>query len=202
MNKNVPQQIGAFANDDAILTKCINELMNEEALQSVVGNQQRLYSTSHQNLTESDDIYVITAFKHVFQEVIILQYEILNTLEDQILSKVNIKINNAESQHNLKVKGNVPLNEDDQIKYNERRYAYVILDKTGCTSEYPSLKISQKLTMQITEIDVESQDDLGSYDEEYTTLQDLTISTKDYLKSMVVPQGQYKDFWDTLGAQG
>jgi len=81
-----------------------------------------------------------------------------------------VKISNAETTHNLKVKGTVPLNEDDQIKYNERRYVYVILDKSASTAVYPSLKISQKLTMKITEIDVESQDDLGSYEEEYSQL--------------------------------
>lgn len=56
--------------------------------------------------------------------------------------------------------------------------------------------------MKITEIDVETEDDLGSYEEEYSQLQDLVLSTKDYLKSMVIPTGQYKDSWDTLGAQG
>lgn len=140
-------------------------------------------------MTESDAEYVITAIKHVFQSVIILQYEIHNTLEDQILSNIQVKISNAETQHNLKVKGTVPLNEEDQIKYNEKRYVYVILDKSGATITYPSLKISQKLTMKITEIDVETEDDLGSYEEEYAQLQDLVLSTKDYLKSMVIPNG-------------
>ena len=106
---------------------------------------------------------------------------------------MQVKISNAETQHNLKVKGTVPLNEEDQIKYNEKRYVYVILDKSACTTTYPSLKISQKLTMKITEIDVESQDEFGSYEEEYAQLSDLIISTKDYLKSMVIPTGQYKD---------
>jgi len=44
---------------------------------------------------------------------------------------------------------------------------------------------------KITEIDVDSQDELGSYDEEYTQVTDLELSTKDYLRSMVIPTGQY-----------
>jgi len=58
------------------------------------------------------------------------------------------------------------------------------------------------LTFHLTEIDTDSKDELGSYDEEYDQIQDLTISTKDYLKSMVIPMGQYKDQWEQLGAQG
>lgn len=194
--------MGGVLSDDSVLSKYINELMNEEALQAFSGSEKRHFSSLTQSLTESDAEYVITAIKHVFDSVIILQYEIHNTLEDQILSNVQVKISNAETTHNLKVKGTVPLNEDDQIKYNERRYVYVILDKSQATVTYPSLKISQKLTMKITEIDVESQEEFGSYEEEYSQLQDLVISTKDYVKSMVIPNGQYKDSWDTLGAQG
>ena len=39
---------------------------------------------------------------------------------------------------------------------------------------------------KITEIDVDSQDEIGSYDEEYDQLQDLSLSTKDYLKGFPI----------------
>jgi hypothetical protein len=123
-------------------------------------------------------------------------------LEDQILSNVLVKINNLESPHGLKVKGSIPLHEEDQIKYNEKRYVYIILSNQDCTTPYPSVKISQKLVFKITEIDVESQDDLGSYDEEYEFKEDLSLSTKDYLKGFPIGQDKFKDAWENLGAQG
>lgn len=58
-----------------------------------------------------------------------LQYEIQNTLEDQILSEVQVKISKLESAHGLKLKGMVPLHEEDQIKFNDKKFAYVILNK-------------------------------------------------------------------------
>jgi len=80
--------MGGALNADSVSQKYIDELMNEEALQALVGQEQRQYTSQAQSLTENDAEYVITAVKHVFDSVIILQYEIHNTLEDQVLSQV------------------------------------------------------------------------------------------------------------------
>ena len=77
-----------------------------------------------------------------------------------------------------------------------------MLSKEDCPTPYPSVKVSQKLVFKITEIDVESQDDLGSYDEDYDQLQALSLSTKDYLKGFPIGQDKFKDAWENLGAQG
>ena len=105
------------------------ELKNEEALQPILTSQRHLFSSEAQNLTENDAEYVIKGVKHFFDTVIVVQYEIQNTLEDQILSEVQVKISKLESAHGLKLKGIVPLHEEDQIKYNEKRFAYIILSK-------------------------------------------------------------------------
>ena len=60
----------------------LNELKSEEALNNFSKNQKHLYSTAPQHLTESDTEYVTVAIKHFFESVVILQYEIQNTLED------------------------------------------------------------------------------------------------------------------------
>jgi len=48
-------------------------------------------------LTENDAEYVIKAVKHFFEDILIVQYEIQNTIEDQILSEVQIKISKFET---------------------------------------------------------------------------------------------------------
>ena len=52
----------------------------------------------------------------------------------------------------------------------EKRFAYIILSRDSNLTQYPHLKISQKLTFLITEIDVESKDELGEYEEEFTAI--------------------------------
>ena len=128
------------------------------------------YSTDVQNLTESDSEYVITAVKHFFEKILIIQYEIHNTLEDQILSNVQIKISKLETKHGIKMKGMIPFHEEEQIKFNDKKFAYIVLSLENTSSAYPHLTISQKLNFTITEIDIDSQDELGSYDEEYTSV--------------------------------
>jgi coatomer subunit gamma len=51
----------------------------------------------------------------------------------------------------------------------------------------------------ITEIDVDSQDEVGSYDEEYD-VPEVTVAIRDYIKADLVPQGQFMDFWEMLGS--
>jgi hypothetical protein len=57
------------------------------------------------------------------------------------LSKVQIKLSSFESSHGLKVKGTIPLNEDDRIKYNEKRFTYIVLTRDE-SFKYPQAKIS------------------------------------------------------------
>ena len=192
--------MGGAVGSNSIEARYFQELQSEEALSSFVNSQKHLYSTPVQNLTEKDAEYVIVAVKHFFEHVVIIQYEIHNTLDDQILSEVQIKISKIETQHGLKMKGMIPLHEEDQIKFDEKRFAYVILSLEGATTPYPLVTISQKMTFKVTQIDVESQDDLGSYEEEYGSIYDLTISTKDYIRGLELPKGQFKDSWESIGA--
>lgn len=177
------------------------ELKNEEALQPILTSQRHSFSSEAQNLTENDAEYVIKGIKHFFETVVVLQYEIQNTLEDQILSEVQVKISKLESAHGLKLKGMVPLHEEDQIKFNEKRFAYIILSKAAGQNEFPHITISQKLTFKITEIDVDTEEELGNYDEEYDNIQDLVLSTKDYISACAISRS-FKESWESLGTQG
>ena len=141
INSSSQPSPGIIKSDSTISSQYLEELKKEEALEGIIGGQKHLYSTQAQNLTESNAEYVIVAIKHFFENVVILQYEIQNTIEDQILSKVQVKISKFDSPSGLKVKGSVPLHEEDRIKYNEKRCAYVILNNQDCETPYPSLTI-------------------------------------------------------------
>lgn len=120
----------------------LEEMKNEEALAPFLESETHRFSTKVQDLTEKDSEYLISVVKHFYDKICILQYEIQNTLEDQILSNVQLKISKFESKHGLKMKGMIPLHEDDQIKFNQKRYAYIVLDLQNSTSKFPSLTIA------------------------------------------------------------
>lgn len=40
---------------------------------------------------------------------------------------------------------------------------------------------------------------MGSYEEDYQ-LDELQLAVRDYIRPYVVPTGQFKDLWETIGA--
>ena len=75
---------------------------------------------------------------------------------------------------------------------------YVVLQRDPST-EHPTCKISQKLTFTITEIDVDTEDEIGSYEEDYS-VQDVQLQMSDFMKPEILPTGQFKDYWESLGS--
>lgn len=80
----------------------------------------------------------------------------------------------------------------------EQKFVYLVLDRTQSQVEYPTAKIKANLTMTITEIDVDTEDEVGSYEEDYD-LNEVSVAIRDYIKADLIPTGQFKDFWETIG---
>ena len=136
--------------------------------------------------------------KHFYDNLVVVQFGIKNTLEDQALSKVTLKIANFETESGLSVKGVIPLAEGDSIKYADQKFVYLICDRANCTMPYPICKIEQSLSMTIAEVDLDTEEEVGSYEEEYP-LDSVQIAIRDYIKEDLIPTGQFKDFWETIG---
>ena len=81
-------------------------------------------------LNDSSAEYVIQTMKHFYDKYIIVQYGIRNTIDDQVLSKLSLKVNGLETDHILQVKGIIPLAEGDSIRSGEKKFVYLILDRT------------------------------------------------------------------------
>jgi len=58
------------------------------------------------------------------------------------------------------------LPENEQIKSGVTKFVYIVLQRDN-SAEYPTCKIQQKLTFTITEIDVDTEEEIGSYEEDY-----------------------------------
>lgn len=142
--------------------------------------------------------YHVQTVKHYFDRYIVVQYSITNTLEEHILSGLKLKVGQIESGYGLQMEKIVHLEPSEQIKYNEKKYVYLILTKQNCEHPFPQAKISQKLAFTITEIDVDSKDELGSYEEDYD-LKELQLAVRDYLTPEVIPAGNFKTVWETIG---
>ena len=104
------------------------------------------------------------------------------------MSEVKLKVTNVEGIYNVTLAKVIHLDPSDSIKYNEKKYLYVVLSKENCEHPFPQAKVTQKLGIKITEIDVSSQDELGSYEEDYE-IGPMHILVKDYLTAAPLASG-------------
>lgn len=85
---------------------------------------------------------MVSVKKHFFDKFIVIQYGIKNTLEDQKLSNVNLKVLGFTSEQSIKVEGAVPTAKGDSIAFNEQKYVYLLINRQACADHYPTAKIT------------------------------------------------------------
>ena len=85
-------------------------------------------------------------------------------------------------------------------KNDEPSFVYVTVDTRNCDEAdlNPTFSISNMLNFTITEIDIDTEEEVGSYDEDYD-IPDVAISSSDYVRPHSIPSGQYKAKWEEIG---
>lgn len=146
-------------------------------------------------LTETEMEYVVTCVKHIFESHIVLQFSVLNTIENQRLNEVYV---------------NVAVNDDDaysihtvipaaSAKYGEPSFCYVALNRIG---DPIPVTLDCELHFKVVEVDPatgELDGDGDGYDEEYP-LETFDLSTNDFMAK--VSLGDFRKSWEHMGADG
>lgn len=109
-----------------------------EKLAAIPGIQQLgpLFRSSEVvELTESETEYFVRCIKHCFAHHIVLQFDCLNTLADQLLENVRVDLDPNE---NFEILAEIPC---EQLHYNQTGTTYVILkfpddDLTSCVGTF------------------------------------------------------------------
>lgn len=73
----------------------------------------------------------------------------------------------------------IGLPEGEQLKVGITKFVYLVLQREK-SLDYPTCKIQQKLNFTITEIDVDTEEEIGSYEEDYD-VPDIQLSIRDYV---------------------
>ena len=153
------------------------------------------YSTAIEVVTDINAEYTVQVRKHYFKNHCIVQYGVKNTVEDQVLSQVALKILGLQAGSTMKVEGVVSLTQTEQIRNGDLKFVYVILSREGSIC---SCKIQQKLQFVITEVDVDTEEEIGSYEEDYD-FPEVTLGVRDLIKAEPLITGQFKELWEKLG---
>ena len=114
-------------------------------------------SSSRIELTAAEQEYVVMCIKHVFKDHVVLQFEIMNTISQQVLKDVSIEYTMSDtdvwSEHTT-----IPL---ESAVYGEKGSCYVCLSHEE-EGNYSALSMKTKLKFKVFDVDTET----GQVDEE------------------------------------
>jgi len=144
-------------------------------------------------LTESETEYVVKCVKHVFDKVVVFQFDCVNTLNDQVLENVTVTM--EPSEEGFQVLRTIPC---PRLGYNDQGTTYTIV---ALSEEEPSLvaaSFSCTLKFVVKDCDPttgEADDDEG-YEDEYV-LEDLDLSVADHVHK--VNKTNFGASWEEVG---
>jgi coatomer subunit gamma len=138
------------------------------------------------HLTETETEYVVTCTKHIFPSHVVLQFAVQNTIDNQRLDNVSVLVDDSAS-------GEIAC---PSIKYGETKNCFTILERNSDAPLGPS-HFTCELRFTVTEVDPATGEEEGnSYEEEYP-LEDLEISTSDFMAKVTSPD--FRKAWEAIG---
>lgn len=156
----------------------------------------RAFRTSAETaLTETEMEYVVRCVKHVFEKHIVLQFSVLNTIDDQRLQHVRVEVE-VEDPDAYEVENTIPA---AVARYGEASHCFVSLARNG---DPVSCTLKCALHFSVVQVDPatgEVEGDEEGYEEEYP-LEDLELNTNDYMAKTSV--GDFRRSWDQIGTDG
>lgn len=154
----------------------------------------RLFKSSQPvELTESETEYVVSCVKHLFNDRIVFQFNVTNTLKEQQLSKVTVKM--TTQSPDFKVEGTIAA---PVLEYQVAGTTYVSVKYLA--SAYPTGTFSNSLKFVVKEVDPSTGEvDDSGYEDQYQ-IEDIEVTISDYIKRTLVTA--FQEEWDKLGEEG
>lgn len=142
-------------------------------------------------LTETETEYVVSCTKHIFESHVVLQFNVQNTIDDQRLENVSVMLENDGEL--FEVTGEIPA---EKIKYGETASCFTLLERNdGVPIESSDFTCS--LHFNVIQVDPSTgEDESDAFEEEYP-LEDLEVSTADFMAKVTVPD--FRKSWENVG---
>jgi len=144
-------------------------------------------------LTEQETEYAVTAVKHIFQEHIVFQFDIQNTLPDTILENVSMISTPDGEESGLVEDFIIPA---PVISTSNPSMIYVSFSRFN-PEKFDIANFSNVLKFTSKEVDPDTGDpEETGYDDEYE-VDVLSLTAGDYLLPTYI--GNFQGTWDSLG---
>jgi coatomer protein complex subunit gamma len=143
-------------------------------------------------LTESETEYVVQCIKHIFPNHVVLQFTVQNTIEEQKLNNVTVVLDDSDAE-SFKISGEIAA---DGISYGETKNCFTVLERDASSALSPST-MTCELRFSVVQVDPASGEEEGEAFEEEYPLEDLEISTSDFMAKVSVPD--FRKAWEVMG---
>eukprot|EP00123_Amoebidium_parasiticum_P005946 comp17018_c0_seq1/m.15702 comp17018_c0_seq1/g.15702 ORF comp17018_c0_seq1/g.15702 comp17018_c0_seq1/m.15702 type:complete len:883 (-) comp17018_c0_seq1:539-3187(-) len=149
-------------------------------------------SSKPAELTESETEYVVQCIRHVFSSHLVLQFDITNTLNDQLLENVTVQ---AETDGHFQEVCKVAV---DSLPFNTTKSTYVAFTLPDDPTDV-SATFTNTLKFLVKDCDpTTGEPDEEGYEDEYV-LEDLDLTTADHVLPVSVPN--FAGNWEELGEE-
>ena len=143
-------------------------------------------------LTESETEYVVTCIKHVFENHVVLQFTVQNTIEEQRLDNVTVLVDDSDTEI-FNASGEIAAS---GIRCGDTKHCFTILERNA-DAALGSSHFTCELRFTVVQIDPVSGEEEGdSFEEEYP-LEDLEIATSDFMAKVSV--ADFRKAWEAVG---
>jgi len=143
-------------------------------------------------LTESETEYVVQCTKHIFQNHVVLQFSVQNTIEEQRLDNVTVLVDDSDSEI-FAASGEIAA---DGIRYGETKNCFTVLERNLDTALEPNT-FACELRFTVVQVDPATGEEEGDTFEEEYPLEDLEIATSDFMAKVPVPD--FRKSWENVG---
>lgn len=143
-------------------------------------------------LTEHEVEYVVDYVKHIFDNHVVLQFNVNNTIDDQLLTNVRVNLVSGDDEQ-YTVQAVIPA---AQVKFGAPAPTFVVLERH---TQPASCSFACELAFRVVQVDPhtgEPEGDPEGYEEDYR-LEELEISPADFMAK--VPQSDFRRAWDQIG---
>ena len=192
VHATIKQQQPRLTREESFMEK-----LSQKPLLSVVIRDPSIHKSSPVfELTESETEYNVKCIKHAFTDILILQFDCVNTLSDQLLEDVTVAI---EPPEGYTIVCEVPC---PRLPYNEPGTTYTVL-------KYPEDVHASVATIPTTLRFIARDCDPATgvpdaeqgYNDEYM-LEDLEVTLADQVRGMGTKGLDFSAAWDAAAAKG
>ncbi|XP_066994235.1 coatomer subunit gamma [Anabrus simplex] len=164
----------------------LEKLRSVPELASLTGSLFR--SSEPVELTESETEYVVRCIKHSFPHHLVLQFDCLNTLNDQLLENVRVQLEPPEGYRLLK---SIPCT---RLPYNETGTTFIVLQfPEELLSTVGTFSATLKFLVKDCDPATGQPDSDEGYDDEYM-LEDVEITLADQIQK--VNKANFGSAWE------